>query len=305
MIYKPLKPIASAGMKILWMGLLLLLPTVVLAASTEQSYLAARDAQIRKLAAAEKKLGVSSDRFSTLHERAVAELEKQLKEVIGPVKLTVPGVTVGPKINAEALLRGDLGFGMLDGLVYRSEDDKTRVVVTTESLFKTWLRENRTGWYGKEISQDPAKALATESFYTRAVNSDSTLAKYVELPIKKPAAASTVFAMLGGWSQDDGPWEPDEVVIAVLQGGKLTVVRVAAAAKLGPFPSCQAVWDAAERKANEAFQNKKAKGPDGGKLREDGAAAFRRCFAGQAPRDKGFADLVRQAQAIADALPVK
>ena len=34
-------------------------------------------------------------------------------------------------------------------------------------------------------------------------------------------------------------------------------------------------------------------------------AAFRRCFAERAPREKGFADLVRQAQDIVDKLPVK
>jgi len=304
MIYKPSEPIASAAMKILWIALLILLPTAVLAASPEQDYLAARDAQIRKLAAAEKKLGVSSDRFTKLHESALADLEKQLKQIIGPSKPAVPGIAVGPKINIEALLRGDLGFGMLDGLVYRSEDDKTRVVVTTEGLFKTWMRDHRKGWYGREMPQDPAKALADESFYTQAVNSDATLAKYAELPIRKPAAASAASAMLGGWSQDDGPWEPDELVLSVLQGGKLTVVRVQASTKLGPFPACQAVWDAAERKSNEAFQ-KKSKVPDGGKIREGGAAAFRRCFAEHAPKDKGFADLVRQAQAIVDGLQVK
>ena len=292
-------------MKILWIALLVLCPTLASAASPEQTYLAARDAQIHKAAAAVKKFGVESDRFTKLHEHALADLEKQLKRIIGPSNLTVPDITKGPNINYESLIRNDLGFGMLDGLIYRSEDDKTRVVVTTEGLFKTWLRDHRKGWYGKEVPQDPAKALAYESFYTQAVNSDATLSKYAELPIRKPAAASAAYAMLGGWSQDDGPWEPDELVLSVLQGGKLYVMRVAASIKLGPFSVCQAVWDEAERKSNEAFQNPKAKGPDGGKLREDGAAAFRRCFAERAPKEKGFADLVRQAQAIADALPVK
>ena len=64
------------------------------------------------------------------------------------------------------------------------------------------------------------------------------------------------------------------------------------------------MWDEAERKANAAFQQK-SKVPDGGKIREDGAAAFRRCFAEHAPKDKGFANLVRQAQEVVDALPAK
>jgi hypothetical protein len=85
------------------------------------------------------------------------------------------------------------------------------------------------------------------------------------------------------------------------------VVRIPASTKIGPFPPCQAVWDEAERKSTEAFQHAQdkpnAKGPDGSKIREDGAAAFRRCFAERAPKDKGFPELVRQAQTIADALP--
>lgn len=290
-------------MKILWIALLILFPAMAAAASSEQSYLASRDAHIRKIAAADK-AKMNSERFSKLQDSAVADLEKQLKEVVGPPALNVPGIANAPKINNDTLLRSDLGFGMLDGLVYASEDYKTRVVVTTEGLFKAWLRDHRKWWKDNELPEDPAKALAHVAFYTQAVNADAALSKYAELPIKKPQAASIAYATLGGWSQDDGPWEPDELVMSVVQGGKLYVVRVPASTKLGPFPSCQAGWDEAERKSNEAFQ-RKAKAPDGSKIREDGAAAFRRCFAERAPKDKGFADLVRQAQAIVDALPAK
>jgi hypothetical protein len=291
-------------MKFLWIALLVLFPSAAGAASLEQSYLAARDAQIRKIAAAEKKIGVDSDRFTKIQNDAAAELEKQLKQIVGTSKVSVPGVAATPKINNDTLLRSDQGFGMLDGLVYWSEDYKTRVVVTTEGLLKAWLRDHRKWWKDNELPEDPAKALANVSFYTQAVNSDATLSKYAELPIKKPAAASVAYAMFGGWAQDDGPWEPDELVMSVMQGGKLYVVRISASTKLGPFPACKAVWDKAEQKANEAFQHK-AKVLDGSKIREDGAAAFRRCFAEHAPKEKGFADLVRQAQGIVDALPVK
>src|ERR1041384_1461166 len=57
MIYKPSKSIASIAMKILWIALLILCPVAAFAASPEARYLAARDAQIKKIAAAEKKLG--------------------------------------------------------------------------------------------------------------------------------------------------------------------------------------------------------------------------------------------------------
>jgi hypothetical protein len=293
-------------MKILRIALLVLFPSVAGAASLEQSYIAARDAQIRKVAAAEKK-GTDSNRVDKIQEKALAELQKQLMQIIGTSKLSVPGVKATAKINIEALSDKDQGFEMLDGLTYASEDYKTQVVVTTEGLLKAWMRRGRKPNNSK-MSQDPAKAMTSEEFYTQAVNSDATLSKYAELPIKKPAAASAAYAMFGGWAQDDGPWEPDELVMSVIQGGKLYVVRIPASTKLGPFPACQAVWDKAERRANEVYERAPSKPkvvPDMSKIREEGAAAFRRCFAENAPKEKGFADLVRQAQTIVAELPVQ
>ena len=229
------------------------------------------------------------------HERAVAELEKQLKRVIGPSALALPGLPAEGKINNDTLTKGDQGFGLLDGLRYVSEDYKTWVVVTTEGLFKMWLREHRKWWRDNNVPQDPAKALRHNSFYTQAMSTDAAVFKYAELPIKKPAAASLAFAMLGTTAQDVGPWEPDDVTVALLQGGKLYVVRVEASAKIGPFPPCKALWDQAMKKSQEGSKA----------IEEEGHAAFRRCFAERAPREKGFADLVRQAQEIADKLPAK
>ena len=283
-------------MKFLWIGLLVLFPAIAMAGSSEQAYLTARDAQIRRLTALSKP-DPSSDRVLKEHERAVAELEKQLKRVIGPSALALPGLPAEGKINNNTLTKGDQGFGLLDGLVYWSDDYKTQVVVSTEGLFKVWLREHRKWWRDNNVPEDQAKALRHDSFYTQAVSADAAVSKFAELPIKKPAAASFAFAMLGNTAQDVGPWEPDEVRMALLQGGKLYVVRVPAAAKIGPFPACKAVWDRAAKKAQASA--------DGMPIENEGYAAFRRCFAERAPREQGFADLVRQAQEIADKLPAK
>jgi hypothetical protein len=295
--YKPRHRIASSIVKFLWIGFLALLPTMAEAASPEQAYLAARDAQIRRLTALSKP-NPSSDKVLKEHERAVAELEKQLKRIIGPSSLLkLPGLPTEGKINNDTLTKGDLGFGMLDGLRYASEDYKTLVVVSTEGLFKVWLREHRNWWRDNNVPQEPTKALRHGSFYTQAVSSDAAVSKYVELPIKKPAAASLAFAMLSNSAQDVGPWEAEDVTMAFLQGGKLYVIRVPAVAKIGPFPACKAVWDRAAKKAEASS--------DSMKIENEGYAAFRRRFAERAPREKGFADLVRQAQDIVDKLPAK
>jgi hypothetical protein len=290
--YKPRHRIASSIVKFLWIGFLALLPTMAEAASPEQAYLAARDAQIRRLTALSNP-NPSADRVLKEHERAVAELGKQLKRIIGRSALALPGLPAEGKSNNDTLTKGDQGFGLLDGLVYWSGDHKTQVVVTTEGLFKVWLREHRKWWRDNNVPEDPAKALRHDSFYTQAVNADAAVSKFAELPIKKPATASLAFAMLGMSAQDVGPWEPEEVRVAVLQ-----VVRVAAAAKIGPFPACKAVWDQAQKKAEKSSGKSM-------EIENEGYAAFRRCFAERAPREKGFADLVRQAQDIVDKLPAK
>jgi hypothetical protein len=295
--------------KFLWIGLLALLPATAMAASAEQAYLAARDAQIRRLTALSKP-NPSSDKVLKEHERAVAELGKQLKRIIGPLALTLPGLPAEGKANNDTLTKGDQDFGLLDGLRYSSEDYKTWVVVTTEGLFKTWLREHRKWWGKNDPSQDPAKALRHVSFYTQATSTGAATVKYAELPIKKPAAASLAFAMLGTTAQDIGPREPEDVTVAILQAGKLYIVRVQASAKIDPFPPCQALWDKAMEKSQEEFErhrdNPNARRPSRQmSIEDEGDAAFRRCFAERAPREKAFSDLVRQAQDIADKLPAK
>jgi hypothetical protein len=40
-------------------------------------------------------------------------------------------------------------------------------------------------------------------------------------------------------------------------------------------------------------------------IENEGEAAYQHCFAERAPKEKGFAELVRQAQTIVDALPTQ
>ena len=49
------------------------------------------------------------------------------------------------------------------------------VVVTTEGLFKIWLREHRKWWRDNNVPQDPAKALRHTSFYTQAMSTDAAV----------------------------------------------------------------------------------------------------------------------------------
>ena len=192
-------------------------PAVAEAATPEQAYLASRNAQIRKLAALQKSGIREASVLHKQHEQAVAELQKQVTRVVGPSKLAMPGLPADGKINNDTLTKGDRASDCSTGCDMHPRTHKTMVVVTTEGLFRTWLREHRKWWRDNNVPQDPAKALRHTSFYTQAMSTDAAVFKYAELPIKKPAAASLAFAMLGTRAQDVGPWEAEEVTVALFR----------------------------------------------------------------------------------------
>jgi hypothetical protein len=285
--------------------LIVLIPTVAPAASLEETYYASRAVYIKKF----QKPAAFDDARSKEHELALADLLKQLRRIVGPLNLK--DVAAEGKINLDGLVKGDEGFGMLDGVVYASADDKLRIVVTTDLLLKRWLQEHRKWWGYGNVPQEVDKALQSEAFYTQVISTDSAVSKYAELPIRRPAKASFAFAMLNARTQTDGPRPVDNIIVSVVQGGRVYVLSAEVAAAIGPIPKCDTVWQEYEEKAVEAytaareFDPKDKNRPDGSKVRDDGDAAYHRCFAEQAPAEKPFAALLQQAQAIADGLPVK
>ena len=54
------------------------------------------------------------------------------------------------------------------------------------------------------------------------MSTDAAVFKYAELPVRKPAAASLVFAMVGTRAQDVGPWEAEEVTVALFRAESFT-----------------------------------------------------------------------------------
>jgi hypothetical protein len=272
--------------------------------------LAARDRYIAKFKPADNDAQVD-DRVVGEEASARADLEGQLRTIIGPSN---PKGFAGPgKSNLASLVAGDLDFGQLDGVVYASQDDKAHVIVTTNVLFENWLRVHKDWWPGlKNVPQQVNAALTSDAFYTQALSTEAAVSQYAVLPIAKPAQATFAFAMLGARSQDLGPWTPEELFVAVVAGGRVFVVSAGANAEIKPMPACLEVWQASERKAGElmsAFKASESKNEtlfdDYLRTQEDGDAAFRRCYAERVTSDKAFPALIKQAQALADAVASK
>ena len=170
--------------------------------------------------------------------------------------------------------------------------------MTTRELLDKWLAGHRHWWNDKnDMPQGVEPALKSEAFYTQALYTDAYFFEFIDLPVTRPAGATFAFATLVGRAQDVGLETPDEIVVTLLRGGRAYVIVAPAAAKAETTPQCVQGWKKAEAQAEKAESDK------GDQLREEGYRAYRRCFAAQAPRRSYFPALVKQAQALIDALP--
>jgi hypothetical protein len=265
------------------------------AASPLQDYITARDGYLKQF---KDSAPGGDDPVTKAHDAALRDLATRLRPIIGAVQIA--GFPNG-KVNLESLSEGDQGFGLLDGLVYSSSDQKSQIVVTTDELLDRWLTAHKTWWDGKDdIPPGTEAALKSESFYTQALNTDAHFFAFGDIPLAKPAGATFAYATLIGRGQDVGRQTPDEIVITLQSGGRLFVAVASTNVKIGAAPTCAQNWKKAEKQAEAAADVDK-----GEAIREAGYDAYRHCFAAQAPRQSYFAAVVKQVQGLVDKLSQK
>jgi hypothetical protein len=294
-------------MKVLLIILLAFTSATAEAASLEDSYLAARNRYITKFKKLEQS-GQDGDALSKQEEQALSDLGQQLQRIIGQV--AIKGFSSQGKINIDTLSSGDVGFGQLDGLAYSSQAGKEQLVVTTETLLRDWLRAHKNWWEKqKNAPQKVEDALRSEPFYTQAISSDAAVFKYAEVPVNKPASAQFVVAILDARSQDMGPRTPDELIVSLVQGGKVFIATEPVKTKIDPIPACDAIAKEAQSKSDKAQADYAASGLKNEKLfdesthlREQGDRDFRKCFGEHARHEGFFAALTEQAQALVERL---
>lgn len=265
-------------MKRILLGLLLCAAGVAQAASPLETYLAARDRYDAAINREADSAGV--DRIAEKERRARADLEGQLRRLIGPVALK--GFPADGTINLETLLK-EQGYGKLDGLAYTARDGKASVVVTTEALLKHWLKAHKNWWpEAGAMPQDVGNALRAEDFYTQAISTDAAVSRFAEIPVTVPGAADAVALLVLRAQDTPGDAMPDEVIVSVVHDGRVFVASQPVAAPLAPLPACAAEWRGQKDKGQRAF------------------AAFRRCIAKRLKEHGAYDAIVRQAQGLAD-----
>lgn len=272
--------------------LALLLFTVPALAASEEDYIAAREkfhAQF-KLKDGEP----ITDAISKAEENARGELEKQMQAIIGASG--VKGAPAQGKLNLDSLIEGDMGFRLLDGIVFKLKDD-SQVLVTTKSLLTRWLKTEQEIWKNNSRHGPPAEidaAMRAENFYTQALSHDAAVTRYAEIPVTEPNA----YAMLIAHQQDVGPVVPKEIIVSVLRDNRLFVWTAPAAAKTAMFPPCAAIWTEFERKSLAANRDKKGAPDAMEKLEQEGHAKMRACYNERAKAAAFFPALVKQAQEL-------
>lgn len=209
--------------------------------SQEQSYVAARDEQIRRFDALaakstpdERARGFAPEKLDRLYAEdraALRHLEEMLHTIIGSVD--VPGVSGSGRINLDNLL-GDIGFGALDELSFDWGGGK--LVVTTRGLFDSWVAGR--SWRSKP--GEHAAVARSEELYTFTFSSDAACFLLGEIPVDRPQGSLVAQAFLAGYSQDQGPTLPTDLVVFVDRGDRIFVFQSQIDPPLKPIAACDA-----------------------------------------------------------------
>lgn len=266
----------------------------LVAASPEEKYFETRDNFIRQF----EKASTTIDGRDEKDEHALAELEKQLKAIVGPGN--VEGFPTEGKINLLTLQK-DYGFGQVDGLSFSAKQE--HLFVTTDKILKKYLAEQ------PKLPKDLAELSKTGEFYLRAITAEAAVTYFAEIPVKSTNGKSYVRAFLGLTAQDIGPFIPKDVFVFVTKGNRILAVQSPAATEITEIPQCGDEWERFARKKADAYEvyqssrlNNQKAFDEGVQYEQQGFEAYRRCYEREAKNQKFFASLKKQAQSIVDRL---
>jgi len=270
-------------------------PMTLVAASLEEKYFETRDNFIRQFAKS-----IDPDWMTAMKkdEHALAELEKQLKAIVGPVN--VEGFPKKGKINL-LTLQQDYGFGQVDGLRFSAKQEY--LFVTTDNILKKYLAGQ------PKLPKDLAELSKTGEFYLRAITAESAVTYFAEIPVKSANGKSYVRAFLGLTAQDIGPFIPKDIFVFVTNRNRILAAQSPAATEITEIPQCRNEWERFAKKSSDAmevyrssgFKNQKAS-DESVQYEEQGFEAYQRCYDREARNQKFFAFLKKQAQSIVDRL---
>jgi len=262
--------------------------------TAEDRYLADRDRAIGQVGD-----GAVDEAKTEAEAKARAALERQMRSIVGPV---APAGFGDGALNLSTLFKGDQGFGTLDGLVFRTDERKREMIVTTRTLLTRWLAGHKAWWPEEAMPAEPGAAFRTEAFWNQAIDTDAHITPFATLPLDAPGA--TAHAVVGGRSQDQTPNEANEVFVAAVKGERAFIAFAAFEPALA-VKSCTAEREAAEQKVKALGEGARPSGKAAEALdkriesmREKAEQDFIRCFGERAPKEPRWRDVAKLAQEL-------
>jgi hypothetical protein len=258
------------------------------ASALEEKYLATRDSFIKRF----EKIKSSKD---AENKQALDKLEKQLKEMIGPIK--IEGFSEQGTINLETLQRNG-GFGQADGLIFTSPSHNELLFVTTKGLLKHYATN-------KELPIDLDRLSRTNEIYLRVFSWDSAFTLFTEMPITNIHGLSMAHAFLALNAQDIGPFIPTTLLVFIAKGNLVLLVKSNVQDQINEIPACKEEWDKFDKKSSEAldvYQSSELKDQkafdDHIRYGNEGFEAYRNCFGRNIKFEPIFPSLMNQVQSI-------
>jgi hypothetical protein len=187
----------------------------------------------------------------------------------------------------------------------RYVEPKSHIIVTTPTMFMRWLHAHKDWWDRglKNVPQQIGAALKDGSFYTQAISTGAAVINFNDLPIARPAAAVSAYAMLAGRTQSEIPDAADEVFVSAITKDRVYIAYGSIEPKV-KIEGCIAIRTGYYKRAEQGEEDFRFKKIDKkaydrlGNLRQLGEDAFKRCFTQRSPQQPSFAQATKQAQAL-------
>lgn len=212
-------------------------------------------------------------------EQAMAGLEAQLREIIGPVRL--PGLAGPGKLAYD----GFWGVGSIqaDGLVF--DWSGNTLFVTTRGLYMRAVGALRP-------TKDPS---VEDEMVSRTIMVDVAFVTFADLPVRKVGSTKRVRAVVGVATQAYGPWPPNSLIVQVERGERAFVVYSELKPPLEQVAHCESKFNADWRKIASGAS-------DTERLQAGVYDTYRRCVGETLPSRPSFTAALARAQAIVDQL---
>jgi hypothetical protein len=265
--------------------------------SLSNAYIAARERADVELA----KLGNDLEKKASAERPLLRKLDPLLRAAIGPIPVP-KGFNTEPMTIPHTLCC-EMGLHMADGLMFSNNPGYGMVLVTTDTIFRHWLKRPERG--GPAVA-DVEQALQNADVLAAAIGDNWGIRPFAALPIAKPPGATFAFATLAFGHQGSAAGPPPQILVSVAKGGLVYISIVDRIAADPPIEACGA------RFADYQAKAKAVRGPDAPtkpgnieaarRLDEEGQAVFEKCWAERATGGHAFPAATKEAQAFADSL---